>query len=73
MPFPVLQTFRAQKSVAIQERALQYRKGAGIQAKIHCLMTISSIRPEIYYFHAIKNEIHFNGHKTCFWIREREK
>ena len=46
---------------------------AGIQALIHFKMPISSIRPEIYYFNAIKNEIHFDGHKTCFWIREREK
>ena len=47
------------ESGAIYERMVQYMRGAGIQAKIHCKMQISSIRPEIYYFFAIKNAIHF--------------
>ena len=36
-------------------------------------MTISSIRPEIYYFSAIQNEIHINGQTKCFLTHEREK
>ena len=47
------------ESGAIYERMVQYLRGAGIQAKIHCKMPISSIRPEIHYFYVIKNAIHF--------------
>jgi len=38
------------ESGAIYERAVQSLRVAGIQAKIHCKMPISSSRPEIYYF-----------------------